>query len=156
MEERGRLNRGDVARWSWWTCLYAAASEEAGAEHRLRLFFLNGAGLKGPRSFIPAVGELLQEGPENKRKLQTCHQFFTENTLKKIASKQSGPWTPPAACSNMATPPQSQPGTKPLGWAGDFTAAPLLLKILTQRKTLAQTLASSTARPPIWPGIAAA
>jgi hypothetical protein len=39
-------------------------------------FFLNGAGPKGPGSFIPAVGELLQEGPENKRKLQTGYQIL--------------------------------------------------------------------------------
>jgi hypothetical protein len=41
-----------------------------------------------------------------------------------------------AGCSNGAAPPQSQPGTKPIGLAGDFTSALSLLKILTQRKTL--------------------
>jgi hypothetical protein len=37
------------------------------------LFFLNGAGPKGPGSFIPAVGVQLQEGLENKGKIQIGH-----------------------------------------------------------------------------------
>jgi hypothetical protein len=35
---------------------------------------------------------------------------------------RSGPENWPAACLVTAAPPQSQPGTKPLGWAGDFDA----------------------------------
>jgi hypothetical protein len=35
---------------------------------------------------------------------------------------RSGLENSPAACLVTAAPPQSQPGTKPLGWAGDFDA----------------------------------
>jgi hypothetical protein len=81
---------------------------------------------------------------------------ITPNTLTKIATLQS-PCIPlmarrPAA----AAPPQSQPGARPLGWAGGLSAAPDLQKILSQRKKLAQVAASSTAWPSLWPWIASA
>jgi hypothetical protein len=63
---------------------------------------------------------------------------------------------PPAARSGAVALPQSQPGTKPLGWAGGFRATLLLQKILSRRKRLVQILASSTTWPPFWPWIATA
>jgi hypothetical protein len=44
--------------------------------------------------------------------------MIEEHALKKIAKTQSCPCSPPAMDSDMAAPPQHQPGTKPLGWGG--------------------------------------
>jgi hypothetical protein len=40
---------------------------------------LNGAGPKGPGSFIPTVGVLSQEGPENKKIYKHATNFYREH-----------------------------------------------------------------------------
>jgi hypothetical protein len=75
----------------------------------------------------------LQKGPKE-IKNTTRPLTFTEHTLAEAAFKQSDPCAPPAASGNWAAPPQSQPGTIPLGWTGGLDTALKLRKILAKRK----------------------
>jgi hypothetical protein len=63
---------------------------------------------------------------------------------------------PLMACPASPAPPQFRPGTKPLGRMGGLGVRETRLEDLTKRKRLAQTHATSSAWPSLWPRVAVA